>query len=174
VYNGIEMSRQVAVKVLRTAVLGAAVGGAFGAASLLLPKKKLSHVNGSDPDLHNRIINLSYAPDAEEALYRMLDYKVLDPSAYDEIRLNLDRLIGIYILVSKNNPVNVSYEIKANRYRHNIENAIQRMSSKYFKGQPSKQFSDDIDMLLKCADNYLYNIRATMHEKFSSRSVKAQ
>jgi len=165
------MNGKLVTKILRTAAIGAVVGGAVGAATLILPKKGLSLSREQDPDLHMRIINLKYAPEAEEALQRMLDYKPLDPEAYQLIQLNLDRLVGIHLLVCGKDPVQLSYEIKAQRYRSNIEQAVVRLSQRY-QQQPSKQFTDDVDVLLKCADNFMYNIRQCIQDKFATGKIK--
>lgn len=158
-------------RVIKLAAAGAFVGGAVGALSSLAKPRLPTLHRTDDPDLHKRIINLKYAPDASEALERLSDYKTLDAAAYDDLRVNVDRLVGIFILVSAKGPVDASYEVKAYRYRRNVELAMERLLKKYHNGQPSKQLADDMDSLFKCVDNYLYNIRQTMHEKFAAREI---
>lgn len=171
------MSRPaLAWQLTRGGLVGAACGAAVGVLATVVRVKGQMHAQSQtqDPDLHRRIINLPHAPDAQEAVQRMTDYKVLNPEAIDAIQLNLDRLVGIYILLSGSAPVSVSYELKASRYRANIEAAIRQLTLHYQGREPSKQLMDDVDSLLKCTDNYMHNIRQMMHEKFKARQVKPQ
>jgi len=162
-------------KILKTSLLGAGLGAAAGVGFVLMKSRKSTQPDG-DPlqsagePMHERIINLKHAPDANEAVTRMFDYRPLHPEAYQAIRLNLDRIVGLHILVAAPGPCSASYEIKASRYRNNIQEALKLLAKRY-RGEPSKQFLEDTDALLKCADNYVYNINQQMREKFASGHV---
>ena len=171
------MNKGAIVKCVRMAALGAVLGGAVGVAQSLRNTQQQHQEKPSQQSEQSggdRIVNLKHAPDAQEALHRLQDYKTLNPEAYREIALNLDRLVGIFLLVSGKEPVNVSYELKASRYRHNILMALSQLSARYHNGLPSKQFQEDMDALLKTVDNYVYNIGQQMYEKFYAREVKPQ
>jgi len=161
-------------KMIKTPLIGASVGAAAGVGVVLVKMlqngKNKQKTDSAHTDQSERIINLKYAPDAEEVVNRMADYRPLDPEAYKAIRLNMDRLVGLYLLTHTKQPVPASYEIKASRYRFNIQEALRRLAGKY-GGNPSKQFGDDTDMLLKCADNYLYNLSQQMREKYAAGEV---
>ena len=130
------------LKILRMATVGAVVGGSVGS-SLILPRKVKNPQGGNmDSELHQKIINLHQAPDAKGVISRMMDYKVLDPAAFQELRLFVDRLVGIYLLVSGPGMVKAGYELAAHRYRCGVEIAIQKLSKNYFGGTPSKQFTE--------------------------------
>jgi len=152
-------------KVLPVTAIGAGIGTAIGIALQLTKKKKSTTFES------NQIINLKHCKDASDAVARMSDYRVLHPHAYQALELNMDRLCGIYILTTSPEPVPLSYEIKASRYRANLVEAIRALSKQYREGVPSKQFEEDADILMKVADNYMYNIRQEIKEKIANRQV---
>jgi hypothetical protein len=159
-------------KVFRSAMVGMGLGALVGLGSTLMKgSKSPTPVDTQQQDLHERIINLKHAPDAEEAIGRMADYKALDPEAYKQLRINMDRIIGLYILVHSKEPANLSYELKITRYRMNMVEALERLSGKYHQRQPSQQFLADAEGLTKIVNNYLFNIKQQMREKIASRQI---
>lgn len=156
-------------KVLPVTAIGAGIGTAIGVALQFTKNKKKTQIR-VDTDI-NSIINLKHCKDASEAVMRMMDYRILHPQAYQSLQLNMDRLCGIYLLIVSPETVPVSYEIKASRYRANIQEAVRALSKQYRDGVPSKQFEEDVDVLMKVADNYMYNIRQEMKEKLTNRQA---
>ena len=163
-------------KVVRSSLVGAGLGALTGMGMAFIKTRKAdkTHVSSTDPDgLHQRIINLKYAPDAEEILNRLSDYKALDVQAHQDIHLNMDRLIGLYLIASSPDPVSASFDMKAHRYRENIKEALTTLATRYHNATPSKQFLDDREAVMKCADGYVFNLRQQMREKFASRQVNS-
>ena len=162
------------LKVLRTSVIGASLGAIIGVAAVFLKPATLSLHPPDDPDLHRRIINLKHSPEAQQVLMRMHDYKSFNQKAFADLELNLDRLVGIHILVSSPEPTKIQFEIQSARYRRNIELAIHELAAKYNSKQPSKQFVEDTEQLLKTVDGILFNIRQQLKLKFQSGQVNVR
>lgn len=159
-------------QVFRTAMVGMGIGALVGVAGNLFKGSQMPEVlDPQQDDLHERIINLKHAPDVEEAVRRMADYRALDPEAYKSLRLNMDRIVGLYILVHSKEPANLSYELKMTRYRLNVLDALERLSGKYHNRQPSQQFVADAEGLTKVMTDYLFNTKQQMRDKIAAGEI---
>jgi hypothetical protein len=170
--------------ILAGAVLGGATGGVVGSIAHLKGMKKSRKVDKDvsvqdskkpdEPEGETKG-NLKHAPDADDALLGLSDYRSLSPSAFDSIRDNLDRMVGVYLLLHGKQTVSPSLEMKAYRYRTNITESLKVLLKKYegVNAAFPKRLQEDIDQLLKVTDTYLFNISQQMRQKFASHQVSS-
>jgi len=151
----------------RTLMMGA-VGAGAGILLSFFSVSKSEQSNNKPEEL----ANLRRLPDAFDALQRLHDYRVLEPKAYDFIANTLDRLMGLFLLVNSKNHVLPSTDYKAHRYKCNIEEALGVIRTRFNRGVPPKEFTDDAANLLKVVSNYVYNIRMQLNEKIAQGDIK--
>jgi hypothetical protein len=170
-------------RIAKTALIGAGLGATFGLGSALLSSAKQKIVQRDTATMPTsgsaagrKSVGQQYPylekSTAYDAVMRMTDYRLFSPAAYVEICSNMNQLAELHDRMHHKEPVKTIYEIRASRYRYNVQQALLTLAKHFFNQQPTAQFQEDADALLKVADDYMYNISQQMREHQARGNVK--
>jgi len=153
-------------KAVRYCLVGAMCGSGLGLSVFLVTNRRKSQQQERKPE------SLDHFPEASEAVYRFMDYRLLKPSAFKFMKQNVEYLFSLYHLISQpGHAVKVGYEWKAHSYRRNIEDSVNEMARQFPNQKPSKDFDEAAQALLKLVNDTVTNIRMAMAEKYQERLV---
>lgn len=151
------MSSELLKQMLYNALSYGAVG--FGVCAAIGVGKTYLNRNATPTDItgtEQGYTNIKYDPYVLEGLQRLLPYKNHAPTEYSALQENIDKLIGLQILINQGK-VQASYAYRATRHFVNIENALRNMEFK-IRNSVTPHFKTDKETFLELSNDYRHNI----------------
>jgi len=138
--------------------VGAGLGGLWGL------WKSYSDLNTSQPQSKDdsKYPNIKYDEFAQDSVNKFRVYQSYDPTSFDELLYNLDRMIGLQISVN-DGKTNANFSHKATRYFYNIEAALKNLKHS-LRYVPVPNLDTDAEEILQIADDYRNNITIDTNE----------
>lgn len=149
-----ELLKQMLYNALSYGAVGFGVCAAVGVAKTYFNRNTTP--NDDVTGIEQGYTNIKYDPYVLEGLQRLLPYKNHASTEYIALQDNIDKLIGLQILINQGKP-QASFPYKATRHFVNIENALRNMEFK-IRNSVTPHFKVDKDSFLELANDYKHNI----------------